>query len=329
MTNMNPKEELSSLDEPQPISSLPEQTSVNFSASTEVWYLDGSVVVVSGETAFRVHQTILSANCEAFKVLFTVPQPEKSDSETCDGCPVVRLQDTADDLKHFFKAMYDISYFLPGVRNKFAVVAAVLRLSTKYDASHLRKRAINLLTSAYPSTLLAWDDRLSNRLIPPFENEHATYMALALETRVRIILPAVYFAWSRQPLLDALRDLVDIEIAATILIGRERLQRAEISHILAFLQYNYPRPLCQNVVADNQILARTTAAALAMTTEHEPYHQWCSSHPSEVGESLGLCANCCLLVESTIQKGRSIVWEKLPGFFDLPDWETLLAEVHS
>lgn len=87
-------------------------THVDFVPSADVWYTDGSVVLVAERTAFRVHCTILAAYSEIFKDMFGIPQPSTSDpsTETYEGHQVVRLQDAVADVKHFLKAIYDFPY---------------------------------------------------------------------------------------------------------------------------------------------------------------------------------------------------------------------------
>lgn len=87
------------------------QSKPDFSPSTDVWYSDGSVVLVAEKTAFRVHGTILAAHCEIFKDMFAIPQPfvADPDAETYESCQVLRLQDSPVDLKHFLKSIYDFS----------------------------------------------------------------------------------------------------------------------------------------------------------------------------------------------------------------------------
>ena len=89
----------------------PYATSVlNFTPSLDLWYKDGSVVLVTEKTAFRVHTTILAANCEVFRDMANIPQPSDGDgSEMYEKCPVIRLGDTATDMKHFLQALYDFS----------------------------------------------------------------------------------------------------------------------------------------------------------------------------------------------------------------------------
>lgn len=86
--------------------------SVDFTPNTDVWYTDGSVVLVAEKIAYRVHGTILATHCEIFKDMYAIPQPVVQDSgtETYEGCQVLRLQDSPTDLKHFLKSIYDFSY---------------------------------------------------------------------------------------------------------------------------------------------------------------------------------------------------------------------------
>jgi len=315
-------------------SSTPSSLKDEFTPSLDVWYTDGSIVLVAEKTAFRVHGTILAANSEIFKDMFAIPQSATPDpdAETYEGCPVLRLQDSPADLKHFLKAIYDFSYFPPRARTKFPVVAAVLRLSTKYHAPALRQRAIDLMTTVYPSSTADWTKRSHQRLIPPFEDEHVAYIALAIETDIRVILPAVYFAATRAPLAGVLTQMRKLAVAHSVqwdvctdfLVGRERLQQAEITHILGFLANTFARPGCRDS-NDNNLLLTAARNAVRRVVDQEPYHQWCSAKPAEVGPALGLCAVCCDTVTESIEQARRKVWEQLPGYFNLADWETLLA----
>ena len=81
-----------------------------FVKSSDIWYTDGSVVLVADKTAFRVHTSILSSVSEVFKDMTAIPQPTEQDgSEKYEEQPVIRLQDSPTDLYHFLKAIYDFS----------------------------------------------------------------------------------------------------------------------------------------------------------------------------------------------------------------------------
>ena len=93
-----------------------------FTKANGLWFEDGSVVLFaySGRPSgaqelhgFRVHRTILAAHSEFFTDLFNVPHPDGE--EECEGCPVVQMQDTSEDLTHFLKAVYDFRYVVISV----------------------------------------------------------------------------------------------------------------------------------------------------------------------------------------------------------------------
>ena len=67
----------------------------------EFWFDDGNIIVVAGDTAFKLYKGVLSSVSPVFKDLFSMPQPDNP--ETMDDCLVVRLNDSAKELRHFFR----------------------------------------------------------------------------------------------------------------------------------------------------------------------------------------------------------------------------------
>ncbi|TFY54161.1 hypothetical protein EVJ58_g9022 [Rhodofomes roseus] len=308
---------------------------VDYTPSTEVWYSDGSVVLVAEKTAFRVHGTILATHCEIFKDMFAMPQPVTPDpnAETYEGCQVLRLQDSSTDLKHFLKTIYDFTYFRPGSKTKFPIVAAVLRLGTKYDAPALRQRAVDHLSTAYPFSLEEWGRRASKRLVPPFENELAAYIELAIETDIRVVLPALYYAASRVPLPDVLTMLHNLAVAPGVqwdvcrafLVGREKLLLAEQASALAFLQPDFPRSDCRGSSCRQRIDEAAKKTLPKPVSDPEPFYRWCMDKPDEMAKNIALCESCQGTVATSIKNGKQKLWEQLPDFFGLPGWDTLRA----
>ncbi|EIW78055.1 hypothetical protein CONPUDRAFT_168007 [Coniophora puteana RWD-64-598 SS2] len=136
---------------------------------SDVWFADGNVVLAVGGVAFKVHRGQLERHSEVFCDLFSFPQPpsscEASDSmgeepAFVEGCPLVQLfGDAPGDVRCLLVALYDGMYFANSSPNHFPIVAAVLRLSTKYIIDHLREQCLALLTHDWPSTLATWDRR--------------------------------------------------------------------------------------------------------------------------------------------------------------------------
>ncbi|OBZ74901.1 hypothetical protein A0H81_05169 [Grifola frondosa] len=99
-----------------------------------IWFDDGNIILIAGDTSFRVYKGLLAQRSEIFSDLFTVPQP--LDAEEIDGCPVVRLSDSPQDLKYFLQIIFNHStFFQLGKRIDFAAVSAIIRLGHKYSTS--------------------------------------------------------------------------------------------------------------------------------------------------------------------------------------------------
>lgn len=76
----------------------------------DLWFSDGSVVLRAETTLFRVHISQLVRRSLFFRDLFALPQPAKDEvglDGTFDGCPLLILHDSAEDLSNLLNALYD------------------------------------------------------------------------------------------------------------------------------------------------------------------------------------------------------------------------------
>ncbi|KAI0669334.1 hypothetical protein C8Q78DRAFT_978161 [Trametes maxima] len=106
---------------------------------SECWYEDGNIVLIAECVAFRVHRGLLAQHSTIFHDLFSVPQPCTDASELIEGCPVVHLSDTSDDVERLLRALYDgPSAFKYGERLSFSSIAPLLELAHKYNIEALR-----------------------------------------------------------------------------------------------------------------------------------------------------------------------------------------------
>ena len=121
------------------------------------------VIRTSDNVEFYLVKAILMIASPFFRDMFSLPQPpsqnSQSQDETMDGCPLISLQDSPDDLASLLIALYDGTTFGDNGREDFKVVSGILRLSTKYMVDSLRTKALAHLTEAWPPTLRGWDLR--------------------------------------------------------------------------------------------------------------------------------------------------------------------------
>ena len=70
----------------------------------EFWFDDGSIVLVARRTTgFRVYRALLAAQSTVFSDMLTSSSP--SADEMIEGCPVVHLSDTPEDVAHFLRVL--------------------------------------------------------------------------------------------------------------------------------------------------------------------------------------------------------------------------------
>ena len=82
--------------------------------STSIYHAHGDIAILSLPndegviTAFKIDKIYLSRNSAVFEGMVGLPSMEES--EKFDGVPLVRLQDTAEQLGDFLEALYDSGY---------------------------------------------------------------------------------------------------------------------------------------------------------------------------------------------------------------------------
>jgi hypothetical protein len=79
----------------------------------DLWFCDGSVILQAESTLFRVHKSQLSRRSIVFSDMFALAQPPIMTThatladENYEGCPVVKLHDSAEDVANLLLALYD------------------------------------------------------------------------------------------------------------------------------------------------------------------------------------------------------------------------------
>jgi hypothetical protein len=72
---------------------------------SEIWYSDGSLILQVENTQFRVHWSVLALNSSFFRNLQGLPQPP--DQPRVEGCPIIELHDSLEDVEYLLKALYN------------------------------------------------------------------------------------------------------------------------------------------------------------------------------------------------------------------------------
>jgi hypothetical protein len=69
-----------------------------------LWFQDATLIIQAEDRLFRVYPGILADKSPVFQDMLAFPQPE--DGDTLDGCPLVRLTDSAVEATYFLKAIF-------------------------------------------------------------------------------------------------------------------------------------------------------------------------------------------------------------------------------
>ncbi|CAK5268366.1 unnamed protein product, partial [Mycena citricolor] len=298
--------------------------------SPDLWFDDGTLILETEGTQFKVFRGILAANSTVFSDMLLVGRPSDND-EIEDGCPVVHVHDSALDLMHFLKALHHISYYDPQETKDFLLIAAILRLSTKYNVEFLRRRALAHISSLYPTKLSDWDQRKDNAM-EVFNARPFAVFLLAKETGHQALLPACMYLCADSvdinDILDGLESIdgthieLDWPDKRACIRGRQNLLLALRSEVFAFLTGSLA------VITGCTAQARCDASKL----------RWLQSLEASLGNGCpgifsikfpwpsfrkAVCETCYAASYAHSNQKREEIWNNLPGYFDLPPWAEL------
>lgn len=72
-----------------------------------LWLDDGNIVLQADTTLYKVHRSTLALHSPVFDDMFRLPQVfSDAKQEMIDGCPLVVLHDTAEDIDLMLRAFY-------------------------------------------------------------------------------------------------------------------------------------------------------------------------------------------------------------------------------
>ena len=222
-----------------------------------------------------------------------------------------------------------LSFFENGQETEFAVVAGILRLSTKYQVPHLRRRAIQHLITAYPTTLQAWDSRNTSRTIPAIPYVPFAVLELARLTDVEIVVPAAMYCCCTSSIKDIVDGVpwsgsqLDMSWAdkRTCVIGRQELLSAKQSMICAFLKPDSVPP------CDTTDSCNTGRLKAVFTNTDDEYCDPLWDRFDWAKFAQVVCSSCLAASRGRYEKARKDLWSNLPRIFNLRSWTELEASL--
>ncbi|OCH84735.1 hypothetical protein OBBRIDRAFT_741067 [Obba rivulosa] len=304
--------------------------------SEEFWYEDGSVVLVAQDTAFRIYRGLLAQHSPVFRDLFTIPQPNTS--ESVDDCPVVRIPDDPDDvarLLRIFAATSTVSYF-SNDQIPFADVAAIIRITHKYQMDQLLGRALQNLKTVFKDTFpdfIRLDHFLAESSIELDCRDAITVVNLAHLTQNLSMLPmALYICCQLAPKdiiagvdRNGRRERLSQDDIVRCIAGRLKLSQASVTAVFRVFQCSDEcMEQCKRV--NGSTCRRALHAALqkygadfsALCAGTMPLDTWITDDRDYFDSfSIKFCSGCWKRLQETEQEEHRRIWCELPVYFGL------------
>ncbi|KII84003.1 hypothetical protein PLICRDRAFT_702259 [Plicaturopsis crispa FD-325 SS-3] len=301
--------------------------------SSEIWYKDGSIVLQAENTRFRVHSTVLAQNSPIFEDMLNIGESRGEDR--VEGCPLVVLHDSAQDLESLLRALYDRTYFHTKYTQSLRRIASVLRLGKKYEITHLYDDGFELLKKEYSYILWEWDRCHLHPFRLPIRYTGIVFdvINLARELDIMAILPAAFYVCIMHikdgDILDGYTCLStgqpqklsssDQKIA---ILGRQNAIALSMSTTFAWLDEH---EMIDNCTDPDSCSARFHAISDSLW---KPFPRCAALCKWDTQWEDHMCADCIAFAKSRHSEGRQRFWEKLPGCFDLDPWAKLVSRTH-
>ncbi|KAF7297674.1 BTB domain-containing protein [Mycena kentingensis (nom. inval.)] len=291
--------------------------------SPEYWFEDGNIVLQVESTQFRVTKGVLARHSSLFKDMLSLPLPQ--DEPLVDECPLVVLSgDSSADWTHLLAAMYPDSCFDSKPAAGYAAVAAVLRLSKKYDMANFRQATVRRLKTDFPTTLAAYHAQRSAQpsiaqVSPGGEDVDLSYViAVAREVDLYSILPSALYSYVVKKIAYDGEPWSKLNLApvdeAMLFKGYARLARLHSLTPERTSVGAVPSPTCRRSCDEAAFeYLDELKDSLASVDVFAQWHAW-SDH---------LCSLCVQHSESIYEIAQGNLWHALPSFFGLPSWDEL------
>ncbi|KAJ6567025.1 hypothetical protein B0H19DRAFT_1067279 [Mycena capillaripes] len=305
----------------------------------ELWFSDSGLVVQAEQSLFRVSGAVLAARSLVFKDMLSFTQPP--DAANIDGCPIVRLPDSAVDVAYFLRAIFDSSFFEPHPsKTELDIVISILHMSNKYAVDYLLRRALAHLSSEFPTTLAGHDldveqDPTSMTIgLADLDAATVACITIAREVNALWLLPSLFYQLASTDDVGIPRVLncvahnhspAKLSEDDRILFLKSSLQVSrQGNYLVRFLHSPDTIPGCERgkkctrvrlevlEKAQTRIIGKYSANPLSMFND--------SMDEVLLGGCCGICYRFC---RKAHREARQAIWDELPSFCDLPPWAEL------
>ncbi|KZP19781.1 hypothetical protein FIBSPDRAFT_790422 [Athelia psychrophila] len=297
---------------------------------SSIWYDDGNIVLQAEGTQWKVHKSILAQNSSVFQDMFSIPQPPSNDTELelVEGCPVVTLSDSAEEVEYVLQAICQREYVGLEEALPLPVISAFVRLGTKYDIQKLRIEGKKRIFKEFPADL----DHAHSAVRPEwtFVAEPYCWLELVLFARTTgllCILPHALYGCCQlytpsqimggTPQRDGTMVVLSVADQLACFAGFRAMCTAQAETTYSWAYSKHPPASCTSTtcspIRQQVINLNFTSSPLVIGLQKFPYRSV-------------LCSACADQAEEMHEAGRAKFWVLLPSLFGLPPWEELNKE---
>lgn len=202
-------------------------------------------------------------------------------------------------------------------------IIALLLLSTKYNLGNVRSYVTKQLLKHYPTTLREYeivDSSTPKRVFDTDRDDsHFVLLRAAFAAKSKILLPSLYYACSYFPIgtiVDEEADYLDPPCLKQLLKGKEMLIEAIHRAVRMFVEKSM-RCACTHGRTNDVELSGMEELLRTSSLEDISWANLEKRWPGLV------CAECERTLKPSIEDERAKIWDEIPSFFGLPNWDTL------
>ncbi|KAJ7717995.1 hypothetical protein B0H16DRAFT_1337746 [Mycena metata] len=294
--------------------------------SPKLWMTYGDLILRAESTVFRVNRDVLARHSSVFREMFAAQPP--NEPTPIEGCPIVIVADTAVDWELVLERLYDRPF-----QNEDALsldlVAAMLRLGTKYAICKARENAVWRIHQEFPVTLESWDEMEAG--LRPEKIQYqlgflVEVLKLAYEGGIRSSIPIIAFCCLRAFKMILRKDGSRIALPEEL---KEMLTDASVS--IAQFDLEFFRWLTDDWVIPHEWCIspiecrkrRGELHGIFTTGDGDRRYHTLSVWHADSEWSKGLCEACEVAGRTRFNSSRHMAWDALPRFFGLPPWTEL------
>ncbi|RPD55970.1 hypothetical protein L227DRAFT_579187 [Lentinus tigrinus ALCF2SS1-6] len=287
---------------------------------------DGSIVLVAGTTAFKVYKGLLSAQSHVFSDMLFAGNPHAT--QVFDGCPVVHLSDSPEDLRHLLRTLISKEQILVYAQDfahayTFDQLSALTRLSHKYGIESVERQAIACLKTYYADTFEAWEGAKGFRAMPE-AGQGIGAIRLARLTNNPAMLPVAFYecailggkivqGWTRE---DGTVERLGWEDLERCIDGYGALCRM-IDYRIECLFKVEPCAACTSRIRCKTGMRDLYADQIEFKWKTPRLLHSVADEIEEWARDYSLCEHCAELIKEHDRSERRDLWARLPSIFGL------------